>query len=141
MSSRQIHLGMTTYLLATNSLPVSETLCEHIHGELDESDTVHAVNSQVGGTDTDADDIQTGESALRTVETRLGDAATVETRLGDEGNAPAEDVLETADEVDADQLVVSIRDRSRTSRLVFESVVEDILLTADIPMRVVPRAN
>ncbi len=141
MLPRELHLGMTTYLLATNSPSVSERLCEHIYGEVDGSDTVYAVNSQVGGTDTDADDIQTGKNALQTVEDRLGDVTAVETRQIVEGNAPAEDVLEAADEVDADQLVLSIRDRSKTSRLVFGSVAEDILLTADIPMRVVPRAE
>jgi len=33
---------MTTYVLATNAPSVSETLCEHIRGEVGEGDTVHA---------------------------------------------------------------------------------------------------
>ena len=45
----------------------------------------------------------------------------------------------TAKAVESDQLVIGIRRRSRTSRLLFGSVATDILLTSEVPMRVVPR--
>jgi len=130
---------MTTYVLATNAPSVSETLCDHIRDEVGEGDTVHAVNSQEGGTNTGADEIRQGKEALRVVEEALGDVATVETRQIVEGNTPAEDVLATVEAVESDQLVIGIRRRSRTSRLLFGSVATDILLASEVPMRVVPR--
>ncbi len=139
MSYQELISRMTTYVLATNAPSVSETLCDHIRGEVGAGDTVHAVNSQEGGTNTGADEIRQGKEALRAVEEALGDVATVETRQIVEGNTPAEDVLATAEAVGSDQLVIGIRRRSRTSRLLFGSVATDILLTSEVPMRVVPR--
>jgi len=130
---------MSTYVLATNAVSVSEQLCAYLRDELDGSDTVHAVNSQMGGVRSDSDEIREGREALAAVEEDLGDVATVETRQVVEGNEPAEDVLGTATEADADELVIGIRKRSRASRLILGSVAEDILRSSDIPMRVVPR--
>ena len=71
-------------MFRTNAPSVSETLCDHIRGEVGAGDTVHAVNSQEGGTSTGADEIRQGKEALSNV-------TTVETRQIVEGNDPAED--------------------------------------------------
>jgi nucleotide-binding universal stress UspA family protein len=130
---------MTTFVLATNSVHTSATLCDYLEPRLDPEDTVHAVNSQRGGDETSADDVRDGEDALNAVRARLGAAATVETEQLVRGNDPAEDVLTYVEEVGADELVVGVRKRNPTAKVVFGSVAQSILLNANVPMRVVPR--
>lgn len=129
------------YVLATNSVRTSEVLCEYLRDRLAPGDAVHAVNSQRGGDRTDSVEIRDGENALAAVEDALGGVAdvTVETHQFVRGNPPAEDVLAYADDVDADEFVIGIRDRSPTAKVVFGSVAQDILLGSNLPMRVVPR--
>lgn len=50
----------------------------------------------------------------------------------------SEDIFDLVEDVDADELVVGIRKRSRTEKLL-GSVAEDILFNSEIPMRVIPR--
>ncbi|QZP39143.1 universal stress protein [Halobaculum magnesiiphilum] len=132
---------MMLYVLATNSVRTSEVLCEYLRDRLAPGDAVHAVNSQRGGDRTDSVEIRDGENALAAVEDALGGVAdvTVETHQFVRGNPPAEDVLAYADDVDADEFVIGIRDRSPTAKVVFGSVAQDILLGSNLPMRVVPR--
>lgn len=126
------------YVLATNSVRRSEALCGYLEPRLDGSDTVHAVNSQRGGDRTSRDALERGEEALSVVERRLSGVAAVDTRQVVRGNDPIEDVLGAVERHDADEIVMGIRKRSATSKLVFGSVAQDILMTADVPMRVVP---
>lgn len=69
----------------------------------------------------------------------------LETRLADEGiayrlveyargNSPAEDLLQAAEDEDADLLVIGIRRRSPVGKLVLGSNAQDILLRADCPV-------
>jgi nucleotide-binding universal stress UspA family protein len=130
---------MTTFVLATNSVHTSATLCDYLEPHLDPDDAVHAVNSQHGGDETSAADVRDGEDALNAVRARLSAVANVETEQLVRGNDPAEDVLEYVEEVDADELVIGVRKRNPTAKVVFGSVARSILLNADVPMRVVPR--
>ena len=132
---------MATYLLATNAPENSESLCAYLRGRLDPTDRVVAVNSQRGGDDTTGDEIHEGRAALDLVETELDDLATVETHQYVRGNDPASDVLAAADEFDADELVIGVRERNPTSKVVFGSVAQRILLTSNRPMAVVPQAE
>jgi nucleotide-binding universal stress UspA family protein len=130
---------MTTFVLATNSVHTSAVLCDYLDGRLQESDAVHAVNSLRGGDTTSSDDVRDGEDALNAVTARLGGKADVETHQFVRENSPAEDVVAYADEVDADEIVLGVRKRNPTSKVVFGSVAQDILLNANHPMVVVPR--
>lgn len=130
---------MRTFLLATNSVHTSAVLCDYLKGHLDQTDVVHAVNSQRGGDATDADAVRDGEDALNAVRARLSTVAPVETHQYVRGNDPAEDVLAAVDEFDVDELVIGVRKRNPTSKVVFGSVAQDVLLNANVPMRVVPR--
>ncbi|SDM59960.1 Universal stress protein family protein [Halogranum gelatinilyticum] len=130
---------MTTFVLATNSVHTSAVLCDYLDDRLGEGDAVHAVNSHRGGDDTSAEDIRDGEDALNAVASRLSGVADVETHQFVREQSPAEDVLEYADEVDADEIVIGIRKRNPTSKVVFGSVAQDILLHSNRPMAVVPR--
>jgi nucleotide-binding universal stress UspA family protein len=127
------------FVLATDAVETSEILCAYLRDRLAEDDAVHAVNSKRGGDASDADEIRAGEAALAAVEEALGDRVAVETHQYVRGNDPAEDVLEHATAVDADELVIGIRKRNPTAKVVFGSVAQDLLLGSDLPMRVVPR--
>ncbi|EMA18852.1 universal stress protein [Haloarcula argentinensis] len=130
---------MQTFVLATNSETVSQTLCSYLEGVLDPEDSVYAVNSQPGGDRTPPDAVADGKAAVNVVSDRLGDQVSVETYQIIRGNSPAEDIFDIAEEVDADELVIGVRKRSQTDRLIFGSVAQDIMRQSDYPMRVVPR--
>ncbi len=132
---------MSTFLVPTNSVHVSATLCDYLIDRVGTDDTVHAINSQVGSDDTTADDVRDGEDALNAVQSRLGAKTTVETHQFIRGNDPATDVLSYAEEIDADEIVIGLRKRNPTGKLLFGSVAQRILLNADRPMAVVPRAE
>ncbi|EMA33151.1 universal stress protein [Haloarcula japonica] len=130
---------MQTFVLATNSERVSETLCSYLETVLDPDDSVYAVNSQRGGDSTSSETVADGKAALEVVSERLGDQVSVETYQIIRGNSPATDIFDIAAEVDADELVIGVRKRSQTDRLIFGSVAQDIMRQSDYPMRVVPR--
>ena len=130
---------MQTFVLATNSETVSQTLCSYLEGVLGPDDSVYAVNSQRGGDNTSSEAVADGKAALEVVSDRLGDQVSVETYQIIRGNSPAKDIFDIAEEVDADELVIGVRKRSQTDRLIFGSVAQDIMRQSDYPMRVVPR--
>jgi len=129
---------MTTYVVATDHVDTSARICDYLVERLSSSDEVHAVNSQYGGKETDADDIQDGEEALNVVSSRLGGLTTVETHQFVRGNDPYEDVIDQAEEADADEIVIGIRKRNPTAKVVFGSTAQRILLHSNRPMIVVP---
>lgn len=130
---------MTTFVVATDSLDASSRLADYLTGRVGGGDTVHAVNSQVGGDGTTAESIRAGEAAIEAIADALGGTTTVETHQFVRGNDPAEDVLAFADDVDADELVIALRRRSPAGKLLFGSVAQDLLLNADRPVVAVPR--
>jgi len=129
---------MTTYVLATNHVDTSAQLCDYLVDRVSTSDEIHAVNSHRGGDETDSQDIRDGEEALTVVSSRLGGFATVETHQFVRGNDPYEDVLEQAEDVDADEIVMGIRKRNPTAKVVFGSTAQRILLHSNRPIAVVP---
>jgi nucleotide-binding universal stress UspA family protein len=68
----------------------------------------------------------------------LGGFTTVETRQFVRGNEPHEDLFRLAEEVEADELVVGIRQRSRTSKVIFGSTAQRVLRESDRPVVAVP---
>jgi nucleotide-binding universal stress UspA family protein len=127
------------YVVATDSEDASETIVDYLRDRVTADDEVHVVNSRMGGNETSTDEIRMGEDALAAVEEALGDATTVETHQFVRGNEPHEDVLAHAADVDADELVITLRKRSPAGKALFGSVAQRIMLNADRPMRVVPR--
>ncbi len=116
-------------------------LCEYLRDRLAPGDEVHAINSHVGGDQTSSEAIRDGEGALDAVADAFEDVAdaTVTTHQFVRGNDPGTDVLAYAEEVNADELVIGIRKRSPTAKVVFGSVAQDLLLESNRPLRVVPR--
>ncbi|WP_396612008.1 universal stress protein [Haloferax sp. S1W] len=132
---------MATYVIGTNSVHTSAELCDYLSRRLETGDVVHAVNSLPGGDRTDSDDARDGKDALNVVETRLSGFTTVETHQYIRGNDAAEDILKCAKDKNADEIVIGVRKRNPTSKIVFGSTAQDVLLTSNIPMAVIPLAK
>jgi nucleotide-binding universal stress UspA family protein len=129
---------MTTYVVGTNSVHAAATLCDYLQRRVGEGDTVVAVNSLKGGDDTSSQDVRDGEDALNAVASRLGAQCTVKTHQYVRGNQPEDDLLQAVDEFDADELVIGIRKRNPTAKVVFGSTAQPVLLNSPVPMAVVP---
>ncbi|WP_136601092.1 universal stress protein [Salinigranum halophilum] len=129
---------MTTYVVGAQSVHTAATLCDYLQTRVGEGDTVVAANSLKGGDDTSAEDARDGEDALNAVASRLGAHCTVETHQYIRDQKPEEDLLQAAEEFDADELVIGIRKRNPTSKVVFGSTAQAVLLNSSVPMAVVP---
>jgi nucleotide-binding universal stress UspA family protein len=126
---------MTTYLVGTDSVESSERLAAYIEGRAVEGDTVYAVNSLPGGDRTSEEDVRAGRDALDVLEES---GVEVDGHQLVRGNSPQEDLMEFAADYDVDEIVVGIRKRSPTGKLVFGSTAQDLLLSAELPVVCVP---
>lgn len=126
---------MTTFLVGTDGTATSETLATYLEGRVADGDTVYAVNSLHGGNETADEDVRAGTDALDVLADRLG----AETHQLVRGNAPQEDLLAFADDNDVDELVIGIRKRTPTGKVLFGSTAQDLLLETDLPVVAVPR--
>lgn len=125
---------MTTFLIGTDSEATSETLVPYMRERASDGDTLYAVNSLYGGDRTSDDDIVAGKDALGVLEDELG----AESHQLIRGNSPQEDMLEFAQDHDVDELVIGIRKRSPTGKMLFGSTAQDLLLDTDRPVVTVP---
>jgi nucleotide-binding universal stress UspA family protein len=126
---------MTTFLVGTDSVETSERLVEYLVGRVGDADTVVAVNSLRGGDSTSDADVVVGREALETIEEGL---VNVDSHQLVRGNSPQEDVLEFAEGHDADEILIGIRKRSPTGKLMFGSTAQDLLLSTERPVVCVP---
>jgi nucleotide-binding universal stress UspA family protein len=131
---------MTTFVVGADTVHASASLCDYLDGRVGDGDVVHAVNSLPGGDDTGAADVRDGEDALNAVTSRLSavPGVTVEGHQFVRGNEAHEDLLACAGDVGADELVVGIRKRNPTAKVVFGSVARSVLLNTDRPVVAVP---
>jgi nucleotide-binding universal stress UspA family protein len=126
---------MTTYLLGTDSVESSERLTTYIEARAVEGDTVYAVNSLPGGNRTSDADVRAGRDALEVFE---DSSVSIDTHQLVRGNSPQEDLMQFAADHDVDEIVVGIRKRSPTGKLVFGSTAQDLLLSSELPVVCVP---
>ncbi|MFT4921194.1 MAG: nucleotide-binding universal stress UspA family protein [Haloarculaceae archaeon] len=132
---------MVRLLVGTDGPDVSEALVEYLADTVGEDDAVYIVNSQEGGNKSSADDINEGEDALEILEEGLSAAGAMETQQFVRGKAPVEDLLDIAEDWDADEYVIGIRKRSPVGKMVFGSTAQNLLLEADLPVRCVPMVS
>lgn len=126
---------MTRYLVGVDSTETAERLVEYLDGKVTDDDTVFAVNSLHGGDQTTDDEVVKGREATEYIQ---GQLPNVETHQLVRGNSPQEDLVQFADENAVDELVIGIRKRSPTGKLVFGSTAQDLLLETSRPTVVVP---
>lgn len=127
---------MTRYLVGVDSAETAERLVEYLTDRVTADDTVYAINSLHGGDRTSDDDVVQGRKALEAVEAGLD--AQVDPHQLIRGNAPQEDILQFADENPVEEIIIGIRKRSPTGKLVFGSTAQDLLLSTERPTVVVP---
>jgi nucleotide-binding universal stress UspA family protein len=93
------------------------------------------VNSHRGGRDFDPEEAQRFEDELGQVQHRL-DAEGIEheVRALVRGNEPSEDLIEVAQESDADFIVIGLRRRTPVGKLILGSNAQRILLDSSCPV-------
>lgn len=129
---------MVTYLIGTDGVPASETVCDHLEQKVTEDDHLEVVHVLEG---TDPDDALAGREALEVFEDRFEDRVSVTTRQINRGRSPSTELVETAAEVDADEMVTALRRHSRTERIIFGSVSQSLVQRVTIPITLVPLAE
>jgi nucleotide-binding universal stress UspA family protein len=100
------------------------------------------VNSHRGGRDFDRDDAVESESQLEEVRNELHEAG-VEFQIRQlvRGMDPAEDLINVAEEVSANVIVIGLRRRSPVGKLILGSNAQRILLDAPCPVLAVKAAE
>jgi nucleotide-binding universal stress UspA family protein len=93
------------------------------------------VNSHRGGREFDREDALESESQLEAVKAELKESGVeFEIRQLVRGMDPAEDLINVAEEVSADLIVIGLRRRSPVGKLILGSNAQRILLDANCPV-------
>ena len=93
------------------------------------------VNSHRGGREFDRDDAIESESQLQEVKSELATHGVEhDVRQLVRGMDPAEDLVNVADEVDAELIVIGLRRRSPVGKLILGSNAQRVLLDAPCPV-------
>lgn len=93
------------------------------------------VNSQRGGRDFDGEEARRFDELLGQVQQELDDQGVQhEVRTLVRGNDPSEDLIEAAEDSDAEFIVIGLRRRTPVGKLILGSNAQRILLDASCPV-------
>lgn len=96
---------------------------------------LYFVHSLFGGEKTEQKEIDAGEELLKWAEETANKAGVeCEVKLLVRGKEPAEDIVEFADEIKASMIVIGVRKRRPTGKVLFGSVAQDVILNASQPV-------
>ena len=127
---------MVTYIVGTDGSRTSDALCEYLEEAVAQDDTVHAVYAL--GANPEQADIDSGEDALSVFSERLGESVSLTFHRPIRSTPPAEELLITANEVDADRIVVGLRQHSAPQRVIFGSTAQKVLRNTTRPVVAIP---
>lgn len=126
---------MVTYLVGTDGVSASEEIGDYLSQEIDENDHLEVIHVLSGD---DPDESLEGREALERFEERFGERAPVTTHQFCRGKGPTDELVDHADETNADKIVIALRRHSRTERIIFGSVSHALLQRTTRPVTLVP---
>lgn len=128
---------MARFVVGTEDTASSERFAEYLSDRVTTDDVVYAVHS-LEGHEEDTREVKQGEDTVQVLVDLLEDQTTVEGHHLIRGKQPAEDLLEFAEERDADEIIVGIHKRSPTGKVIFGSVAQAVLLDSKRPVVALP---
>ena len=127
---------MVTYVVGTDGPQTSAVLCDYLEDEVTDGDTIHAVYAL--GDAPSQETIEQGEAALAIFTDRFDETTGVKLHNPVRSTSPSKELLITANEVDADRIVIGLRQHSVTERVIFGSTAQEVLKNTSRPVIAVP---
>lgn len=130
---------MVTYLVGSDGTRTSTVLCDYLDDMVTDGDTIHALYALGDAPNQEA--VSRGEEALAIFTDRFGGTLEVTLHKPIRRTPPAEELLITANEVDADQIVLGLRQHNVAERVISGSTAQEVLKNTTRPVIAVPLAT